>query len=93
MGEGNSLVMRRREKVLYDTLLASAAIYQGMYEEKDGKIPCSFQIVYMIGWKHHDSQQKPKPRGSAEFSLKELAIEMDTPLGTLYDEEEDPKKK
>ena len=36
-------------------------------------IPCSFQSIYMIGWKHHDSQQQPLLRGSAERSLKEIA--------------------
>ncbi len=27
----------------------------------------------MIGWCPHESQQKPKERGSAQFSLKEFA--------------------
>ena len=44
------------------------------YEDESAPtIPCSFQSIYMIGWKHHDSQQQPLLRGSAERSLKEIA--------------------
>ena len=35
-------------------------------------IPCTFQSIHMIGWKHHESQQKPLTRGSAQRSLTEL---------------------
>jgi len=34
------------------------------------------EIASLICWRYHESQQKPKARGSAEFSLKELAIEV-----------------
>ena len=30
------------------------------------------KIAYMIGWSPHESQQQPKRRGSAQFSLKDL---------------------
>jgi NADH dehydrogenase [ubiquinone] 1 alpha subcomplex assembly factor 5 len=30
------------------------------------------QIVHLIGWKPHESQQKPLARGSAKRSLKEI---------------------
>eukprot|EP01015_Nassula_variabilis_P027922 TRINITY_DN5780_c0_g1_i8.p2 TRINITY_DN5780_c0_g1~~TRINITY_DN5780_c0_g1_i8.p2 ORF type:complete len:101 (+),score=37.37 TRINITY_DN5780_c0_g1_i8:17-319(+) len=36
----------------------------------------SFQLIHFIGWKYHESQAKPKKRGSAEFSLKDLHKEM-----------------
>ncbi len=36
----------------------------------------SVQIATFITWKFHPSQQKPKERGSAEFSLKELATDI-----------------
>ena len=32
----------------------------------------SLQVVYMIGWAPHASQQKPLPRGSADHSLKDM---------------------
>eukprot|EP00004_Rigifila_ramosa_P021657 TRINITY_DN5801_c0_g1_i3.p1 TRINITY_DN5801_c0_g1~~TRINITY_DN5801_c0_g1_i3.p1 ORF type:complete len:173 (-),score=44.60 TRINITY_DN5801_c0_g1_i3:10-528(-) len=33
-------------------------------------IPATFQVLYMIGWKPHESQQQPKKRGTATASLK-----------------------
>ena len=55
------------------TLLAAASIYSEMYADADGSIPASFQIIYLTGWSPHESQQRPLARGSAEFSLKDLA--------------------
>jgi NADH dehydrogenase [ubiquinone] 1 alpha subcomplex assembly factor 5 len=89
MGEGNSVSTRRKDKIQFDTLLATSAIYQGFYEaEKTKEIPATFQIIYLIGWKEHHSQQKPKERGSATFSLKELSSQMQVPLGTINEEED-----
>ena len=39
-------------------------------------IYASVQIATFITWKFHPSQQKPKERGSAEFSLKDLATDI-----------------
>jgi NADH dehydrogenase [ubiquinone] 1 alpha subcomplex assembly factor 5 len=36
----------------------------------------TFEVGSVICWKYHESQQKPKERGSAEFSLKELASDV-----------------
>ena len=32
----------------------------------------SFQILYFIAWKPHETQPKPVKRGSGEISFKEL---------------------
>lgn len=69
MGEGTAS-LSRQYAVGSDTFLAAAAIYQKLYGLEDGTIPATFQIIYMIGWKHHDSQPKPKRRGSAQKSMK-----------------------
>ena len=49
----------------------------GSHADELGKavpsIPCTFQSIHMIGWKHHKSQQVPLERGSAARSFKELA--------------------
>jgi NADH dehydrogenase [ubiquinone] 1 alpha subcomplex assembly factor 5 len=45
-------------------LLATAAIYDSMYGNEDGTVRATFQVVYMIGWKAHESQPEPKKRGS-----------------------------
>ena len=63
MGEGNAS-LNRQFAVGRDTFLAAAALYQKLYGLDDGSVPATFQVMYMIGWKHHDSQPKPKARGS-----------------------------
>ncbi|KAG5579521.1 hypothetical protein H5410_050148 [Solanum commersonii] len=71
MGETSALL--QRSKVLKkDTALATAAIYESMFAAEDGTIPATFQIIYMTGWREHQSQQKPKKRGSATVSFQDL---------------------
>lgn len=45
-------------------------------EDDNTFVYASFEIATFISWKYHDSQQKSKERGSAEFSLKELASDV-----------------
>lgn len=83
MAENNALI-RARKHINRDSLLAAAAIYNGIYgkvkEEKDQvqstlsrAIPATFQIFYFIGWKPHPSQPQPLKPGTATFSLKDIA--------------------
>ncbi|KAJ2478125.1 hypothetical protein IWW56_003922 [Coemansia sp. RSA 2131] len=71
MGEGNAVV-QRLPFIKRDTLVAASAIYKELYQNKDGTVPATFQIIYMIGWKPDPSQPKPLPRGSGKASLGEL---------------------
>eukprot|EP00897_Mesotaenium_endlicherianum_P003749 jgi/Mesen1/3401/ME000192S02575 len=65
MGEGNAV--RQRSPVLRrDTALATAAVYQSMFGAEDGS------VIYMAGWSPHPSQQRPRARGSASVSLKDI---------------------
>ncbi|KAK4049618.1 hypothetical protein OIO90_005377 [Microbotryomycetes sp. JL221] len=68
MGESNAVV-NRRSKLSRDTLMAAASIYRELHGHEDGTIPATFQIMHMIGWKPHESQQKPAARGSGKISL------------------------
>jgi hypothetical protein len=36
----------------------------------------TFDYVHLIGWKYDKKQQKPKERGTAEFSLKDVVDDM-----------------
>ncbi|XP_074485996.1 arginine-hydroxylase NDUFAF5, mitochondrial [Sebastes fasciatus] len=72
MGESNC-AWNRRLLLHRDTILAAAAIYKEMYGNEDGSIPATFEILYMIGWKPHDSQAKPAKRGSANVSFGDLS--------------------
>jgi hypothetical protein len=40
--------------------------------DRNTNIICSVDLVNLIGWKEHESQQKPKERGSAKFSLRDV---------------------
>jgi len=44
--------------------------------EEDGEeeVSGSMQVVYGIGWKDHDSQQKPDERGSAGKKIGENVV-------------------
>uniref|UniRef100_A0A6Q2Z4V4 NADH dehydrogenase [ubiquinone] 1 alpha subcomplex assembly factor 5 n=1 Tax=Esox lucius TaxID=8010 RepID=A0A6Q2Z4V4_ESOLU len=72
MGESNC-AWNRKTMLHRDTILAAAAIYQEMYGSEDGSVPATFEILYMIGWKPHESQAKPAKRGSANVSFGELS--------------------
>ncbi|XP_014878353.1 arginine-hydroxylase NDUFAF5, mitochondrial [Poecilia latipinna] len=72
MGESNC-AWNRRSMLHRDTMLAAAAVYKEMYGNPDGSVPATFQILYMIGWKPHESQAKPARRGSATVSFRDLA--------------------
>lgn len=72
MGESNC-AWNRRALLHRDTILAAAAIYKELYGNPDGSVPATFEILYMIGWKPHESQAKPAKRGSATASFGDLS--------------------
>ncbi|TDH15616.1 hypothetical protein EPR50_G00010710 [Perca flavescens] len=72
MGESNC-AWNRKSLLHRDTILAAEAIYKEMYGNEDGSIPATFEILYMIGWKPHESQAKPAKRGSANVSFGDLS--------------------
>uniref|UniRef100_A0A3B3QUP7 NADH:ubiquinone oxidoreductase complex assembly factor 5 n=1 Tax=Paramormyrops kingsleyae TaxID=1676925 RepID=A0A3B3QUP7_9TELE len=71
MGESNC-AWNRKSMLHRDTILATAAIYKEMYGCDDGSVPATFEILFMIGWKPHESQAKPARRGSANISFGDL---------------------
>ncbi|SDR10765.1 Methyltransferase domain-containing protein [Brevundimonas sp. 374] len=68
MGETN--VLNGPVRPLSRRIVArAAALYAERYGLDDGRIPATFEIIHLAGWKPHDSQQKPLPRGSAKTRL------------------------
>lgn len=68
MGETN--VLNGPVRPLSRRIMArAAALYAERYGLDDGRIPATFEIIHLAGWKPHDSQQKPLPRGSAKTRL------------------------
>ncbi|XP_055494881.1 arginine-hydroxylase NDUFAF5, mitochondrial isoform X2 [Leucoraja erinacea] len=71
MGESNC-AWSRKSMLHRDTMLAAAAIYKEMYGNQDGSVPATYQVLYMIGWKPHESQAQPAKRGSASVSMGDI---------------------
>ncbi|KAI9736707.1 MAG: hypothetical protein M1834_000911 [Cirrosporium novae-zelandiae] len=80
MGESNAVVQRRKGLMglSRDVLIATEAVYRELYGEDHEslqgvtKLPATFRIIYMIGWKKGEGQPKPLERGSGEVNLKEI---------------------
>lgn len=69
MGETNAVAARSRNFLRRDTLFAAAARYQELYADSDGRIPATFQIIWMTGWAPHETQQQPLRPGSGATRL------------------------
>ena len=69
MGEQNSLLARNKNHPGREFFLNAARYYSTHFGEPDGRIRAGFEIIFMLGWAPHESQQKPLRPGSAEKSL------------------------
>jgi hypothetical protein len=43
--------------------------YHDLFARPDGRIPATFDIIFLTGWAPHESQQKPLTPGSARMRL------------------------
>jgi SAM-dependent methyltransferase len=68
MGAGNVLHARSRTLLRRDTLAQAIAHYERLADAA-GRIPATFDILYVSGWAPHESQQKPLKPGSAQARL------------------------
>lgn len=74
MGEGNAILKSVGGPLPKDVLLANEAIYRELHcrdDEKD-RIPATFRVIYMIGWKEAPGQQQPLERGSGQVNIKDV---------------------
>lgn len=69
MGETNALTRRSNLPLTRKIVAEAQAHYQQRFGETDGRLPATFEIIFLAGWSPHESQQKPLKRGSAEHSL------------------------
>lgn len=73
MGATNCLHQPQGTKPLTRSIIARAAeIYQQKFSHTDGRITAQFDIINIIGWAPHESQQKPLKPGSAENKLADF---------------------
>ena len=72
MGETNAMAGMRRGFTPRGVLFRAAEIYRDRHAGPDGRIPATFQIVYLTGWAPHESQQKPLAPGSVSTRLADV---------------------
>lgn len=69
MAESNILYERPRRGLSRGILARAAELYVERFADNEGRIPATFEIVTLSGWKAHESQQKPLRPGSAKVRL------------------------
>ncbi|MCV3270043.1 methyltransferase domain-containing protein [Roseobacter sinensis] len=80
MGEGNALVARSRtisNRQLFDE---TSRLYIEHFATGSGRLPATFEIVFLTGWAPDESQQKPLRPGSAKQRLADALSVPETPL-------------
>lgn len=72
MGEGNAISERKKNFTRRGLFLRAGELYAEKFSDPDGRIRASFEIIFLIGWAPHDTQQKPLRRGSATTRLADF---------------------
>lgn len=69
MGEVNILKNRSRQFLRRDVLMTAMAKYQDTYQQADGSLPATFDVIYLSAWRPAPNQQKPLKPGSGTISF------------------------
>lgn len=81
MGESNAILARDKRFVSRDFFMRAAQEYQEKFAQNDGRIVASFEIIFLLGWAPHESQQKPLRPGSAEHRLADALSTIEITTG------------
>ncbi len=81
MGESNIIAARSRTNPGKEFFMNAAQYYHDHFSDADGRIIASFEIIYLIGWAPHESQQKPLKPGSAENRLADALCSEEVKVG------------
>ena len=55
--------------------------YVRLFAEPDGRVPATFQILWLAGWAPAETQQQPARRGSADVRLADALGTVERPAG------------
>lgn len=81
MGETNATVDRRKGLTRRATLAAATERYRDLFGDGDGRVPATFEVIFLTGWAPHPSQQKPLRPGSATARLADALGTAEIPAG------------
>jgi SAM-dependent methyltransferase len=80
MGETNAALARRSSFTRRATLARMATFYDTLFAD-DGRVPATFEVVYLTAWAPHESQPKALRPGSAAARLADALGSMEQPAG------------
>ncbi len=80
MGEGNALEARLRRPTRRSVLEEAARIYVDQHADDQGRIPATFEMIFLSGWAPDDSQPKPLRPGSAQARLADALGSIESKL-------------
>ena len=83
LGETNVLATRRHQALSKRTLAAVVGEYQSRFGDAQGRLPATFEIVFLTGWAPHESQQKPLRPGSAKARLADALGSVEQSAGEM----------
>ncbi len=69
MGASNATYNRLLKPTRRAVIMEAANIYQKKFSNDNQSVSATFQVIYMIGWSPHESQQQPLKPGSAKARL------------------------
>jgi len=56
-------------------------IYGDRFADADGRVRATFDLIWLLGWAPHESQQKPLAPGSARTRLADALRVQELPAG------------
>jgi SAM-dependent methyltransferase len=80
MAEGNAVVDRRKTPMSRRLFMETAKRYADAFGTDDGRIPATFETIFLTGWAPDESQQKPLRPGSAKTRLADALSTTETSL-------------
>ncbi|PZO87351.1 MAG: SAM-dependent methyltransferase [Micavibrio aeruginosavorus] len=72
MGEANAVRERTKYFTPRSVFLRAGELYAARHADPDGRIRASFEIIFLLGWAPHETQQKPLRPGSAQTRLADF---------------------
>ncbi len=72
MGEANAVKERTKNFTPRSVFLRAGELYAERHADPDGRIRASFEIIFLLGWAPHETQQKPLRPGSAQTRLADF---------------------